>query len=187
MATLQATLQTQMSVWQQYGPENGLVTMTNVRHTLADILAASGIKNSDRYYLPVTEQSEADLIARKRQEQTEAMAMQNQQSQPMNDPNAMFMQAEAMKTQTRAQVDMAKLQLDAKKHQDNTELKLVEMAAKDDLARDKLIQDIAVQTAKLMGQYGQTIDGEAIKREQDAERVFDRGNINGIGLQGEGA
>jgi len=185
VATLQATLQTQMSVWQQYGPENGLVTMTNVRHTLADILAASGIKNSDRYYLPVTEQSEAELIARKRQEQTDAMAMQNQQ--PMNDPNAMFMQAEAMKTQTRAQVDIAKLQLDAKKHQDNTELKLVEMAAKDDLARDKLIQDIAVETAKLMGQYGQTIDGEAIKREQDAERVFDRGNINGIGLQGEGA
>jgi len=184
LATLQATLQTQMSVWQQYGPENGLVTMTNVRHTLADILAASGIKNSDRYYLPVTEQSEAALIARKRQEQSEAMAMQNQQAQPMNDPNAMLMQAEALRTQTKASVDMAKLQLDAKKHQDNTELKLVEMAAKDDLARDKLVQDIAVEVAKMMGQYGQTVDLEAIKREQDQERVFNRGNVNELGLQG---
>jgi hypothetical protein len=92
-----------------------------------------------------------------------------------------------MKTQTRAQVDMAKLQLDAKKHQDNTELKLVQMAANDDLARDKLVQDIAVEVAKMMGQYGQTIDAEAIKRQQDEERVFNRGNMNGIGLQGTGA
>ena len=46
------------------------------------------------------------------------------------------------------------------------------------------MQDIAVEVAKMMGQYGQTVDLEAIKREQDQERVFNRGNVNELGLQG---
>ena len=64
-AVLRETLQMQMSVWQQYGVENGLVTMTNVRNTLTDLLASVGLRNSDRYYLPVTMDSEKELIQEK--------------------------------------------------------------------------------------------------------------------------
>ena len=187
LATLQATLETQMNVWQQYGPENGLVTMTNVRHTLADILAASGIKNSDRYYAPVTEESEQELIAQKRQEQADAEAMQNEQMQQMGDPNAAFMQVEAMKNQTRASVDMAKLQLDAKKHEDNNKLKLIQMTGNDDLARDKMVQEIAMKVVEAMGKYGQTLNTEAIKREQEAPRGFKERIDNELGLQSPSA
>ena len=187
LATLQATLETQMNVWQQYGPENGLVTMTNVRHTLADILAASGIKNSDRYYAPVTEETEQELIAKKRQEQADAETMQNQQMQQMGDPNAAFMQVEAMKNQTRASVDMAKLQLDAKKHDDNNKLKLIQMTGDDDLARDKMVQEIAVKVVEAMGKYGQSLDTEAIKREQEAPRGFKERIDDELGLQSPSA
>lgn len=187
MAALQSTLQMQMNVWQQYGPTNGLVTMTNVRHTLADILAAAGIRNSDRYYLPVTEESEQQLIAQKQQEAMQMQQAQAMQSQGQADPTQALMQAEAMKAQTRAQVDMAKLQLDAQKHRDNKQMELLKMAANDDLTRDQMVQDLAIQVAKILGTYGQAIDVAEIKREQDRERNLNQGLDDGFGLQAAGA
>ena len=185
MAALQSTLQMQMSVWQQYGPTNGLVTMTNVRHTLADILAAAGIRNSDRYYLPVTEESEQQLIAQKQQEAMQMQQMQAAQTQQMQtDPSQVLMQAEQMKAQTRAQVDMAKLSLEAQKHRDNKQIELLKMAADDDLSRDKMVQDLATEVAKILGTYGQAVDVAAIKREQEQARGFEQEFMNGNGVQG---
>jgi len=187
LAALQATLQMQMNVWQQYGPTNGLVTMTNVRHTLADILAATGIRNSDRYYLPVTEESEQQLIAQKQQEAMQMQQAQAMQAQSQADPTQVLMQAEAMKAQTRAQVDMAKLQLDAQKHRDNKQIELLKMAADDDLTRDQMVQDLAIQVAKILGTYGQAVDVAEIKREQQRTRDFNQGLEDGFGLQAAGA
>ena len=51
-------------VYQNYGPMNGLVSLTNIRNTLADILASSGIRNADRYFAPIT--PEIELTERNR-------------------------------------------------------------------------------------------------------------------------
>jgi hypothetical protein len=152
MMGLNQALQMQTMVYQTYGPMNGLVSMTNIRNTLADLLAASGVRNADRYFAPITPEIEAQML----QMQQQAQSQQGQQ-----DPNAAFLQAEQMKAQTKMQSDMAKLQLDAQK-----------AAADDDLKRDKMAQDLLVDAAKIYGQYGTAVDVAKVQAEQDKVRMI---------------
>jgi hypothetical protein len=152
MALSQA-LQMQTMVYQDYGPMNGLVSLTNIRNTLADQLAVSGIRNADRYFAPITPEIEMQML----QMQQQAQAQQGQAS----DPNAAFLQAEQMKAQTKAQTDMAKLQLDMQK-----------AAANDDLKRDQMAQDLLVNAAKIYGEYGTAVDVAGIQAEQDKTRAM---------------
>ena len=153
MMGLQQALQMQTMVYQNYGPMNGLVSLTNIRNTLADMLAATGVRNADRYFAPITPEIEAQML----QMQQQAQAAQGQAS----DPNAAFLQAEQMKAQTKMQTDMAKLQLDAQK-----------AASEDDLKRDRMAQDLLVDAAKIYGQYGTAVDVARVQAEQDKIRMI---------------
>ena len=152
MVGLNQALQMQTMVYQTYGPMNGLVSMTNIRNTLADLLAASGVRNADRYFAPITPEIEMQML----QMQQAAQAQQGQGT----DPNAAYLQSEQMKTQSRMQTEMAKLQLDMQK-----------AAADDDLKRDKMAQDLMVDAAKIYGQYGTAVDVARVKAEQDKVRM----------------
>ena len=178
-AVLRETLQMQMSVWQQYGAQNGLVTMTIVRNTLADLLGSVGLRNTDRYYLPVTFEKEQELIMAK-QEQAQQQQQMMQQGQQQSDPNQAFMATEQMKAQTRAQVDMAKLQLDAQKAASDNKFKMHELAMKDDLQRDEMVQDLAVKVAEILGKYESAVDTTAIKAEQAKVRPHNEEMMNGL-------
>tara|TARA_B100000963_G_scaffold362026_1_gene402266 strand:- start:3690 stop:5774 length:2085 start_codon:yes stop_codon:yes gene_type:complete len=151
---LQSALSLQMQIYQGYGANNGLVSLTNIRNTLTDMLAITGIRNSDRYFAPINPDIEAQLLNLQQQQQL-AMA-QNKQ-----DPNAAFLQAEQMKTNAKAQTDIAKLSLEAQK-----------AAIEDDRERDKMAQDLFIQGAKIAGQYGANVDVAAIKAEQDKLRTI---------------
>jgi hypothetical protein len=159
IAALQATLQMQMQIWQTYGPTNGMVTMTGIRNTLADILGMAGVHNSDRYYNEMNPQIEQMLMMQAQQ------AQQAQGQQQQGDPNAAYMQTEAMKAQTRAQVDMQKA---AMEHQ----RKLLEMANNDDFKRDEMAQQLLVDAAKILGQYGTSVDVARVRAEQAAPRPY---------------
>ena len=150
---LQTTLQVQQQVYQQYGPMNGLVSMTNIRNTLADVLAASGVRNAERYFAPITPEIEMQML--QMQQQQQAMMAQGQP-----DPNQAFLQAEQMKAQAKMNTDMMKVQLDAQK-----------AIADDDLKRDQMAQDLMVNAAKVYGQYGTAVDVATIKAEQDKLRT----------------
>ncbi len=155
IAALQMTMQTQMQIWQSYGPTNGIVSMTGIRNTLADILGMAGIHNADRYYNPMNPQIEQQLLA------MAAQAAQGDPSQQQpSDPNAAFLQAEQMKMSARVQADMAKTQLDAEK-----------MRMDDDLERDRMAQDLAIKAAELLAKTGVQLDLNAIKREQQMPRM----------------
>lgn len=154
LATLQMALGLQQQVYQTYGPANGVVTLTQIRNTIADILALGGVRNADRYFMPMTPEIEQQMMMMAQQQQM-MLAQQQQQA----DPAQALMQAEAMKAQTKAQVDMNKAQLDM-------QYKMQKAAMDDDLARDNMVQDLAVQVAKILGQYGTSVDVEAIKQEQ---------------------
>jgi hypothetical protein len=119
-AALQGILQIQQQVYQNYGPMNGLVSLTNIRNTLADVLAASGVRNAERYFAPINPEIEQQLLMLQQQQQA-AMAAQ----QPMQDPNAAILQAEQIKAQAKMNTDIMKMQLDAQK-----------AAAEDDRKRD---------------------------------------------------
>lgn len=153
VAALQQALTMQTQVYQQYGPMNGLVSLTNIRNTITDMMAVAGVRNSDRYFAPINQEIEQQMLALQQQQQ--AMMAQQQQ-----DPNAAFLQAEQMKAQAKMQSDMAKLQLDATK-----------AAADDDLKRDQMAQDLLVDAAKVAGQYGTAVDVARVKAEQDKLRT----------------
>ena len=161
LAALQQTLQTQMQIYQAYGAQNGIVTLTNIRNTLADMLAITGVRNSDRYYAPMNAQIEQQLMM-----QAQQMAAQQQQMQ--QDPNQILaqaqIQAETIRAQAKAQSDLAKIQLDAQK-----------ALAQDDRERDKMDQDLLVKAAEIVGKYGTAVDVETIKRMQNTPRYPDTG------------
>lgn len=153
VAALQQALQLQTQIYQGYGPQNGLVSLTNIRNTLTDMLAAAGVRNSDRYFAPINQEIEQQMLALQQQQQ-QMMAQQQQ------DPNAAYLQAEQMKAQAKVSTDMAKLQLEAQK-----------AMAEDDLKRDQMAQDLLVDAAKIAGQYGAQVDVAGIKAEQDKLRT----------------
>jgi hypothetical protein len=146
---LRETLQTQISIWQGYGPQNGVVTMTNIRNTLADILRHSGMHNAERYYQPMNPQTEQMLLMQA------AQAAQGQQQQQGSDPNMAFLQAEQMKTSARVQADQQKAQLD-----------FVEAQMTDDRERDKMLQDLAIEAAKIYANTGVRLNEQQIKAQQ---------------------
>jgi hypothetical protein len=150
-AALMQAFQIQQQIYTQYGPFNGMVSLTNIRNTLSDMLASAGIRNSDRYFAPITPEIEQQLLAMQQQAQA-------QQAQG-TDPNQAFLAAEQMKAQSQAQTDMAKLQLEQQK-----------LMMDDDRKRDQMDQDLLVDAAKVLGQYGTQVDVAAIRAAQQAAR-----------------
>ena len=47
-----------------------------------------------------------------------------------------------------------------------------EMAKNDDLARDKMVQEALIEAAKILGQYGQSVDIAQIQSQQAQPREF---------------
>ena len=118
--------------------------------------------------MPMTMEVEQQMMQMAQQQQM-AMAQQ-QQGQ---DPNAAYMQAETMKAQTSAQVSMQKAAID-------NQYKMHKLAMDDDLARDQMIQDLAVKVAEQLGKYGTAVDVEEIKQEQNATREHNAQMMNGM-------
>jgi len=154
MAALNQALGMQMQVYQGYGPNNGLVTLTQIRNTLSDILSLGGLRNADRYFMPMTPEYEQMLMQ-------QAQQAQQMQAQQQVDPNQAYLQAEQMKAQAKAQSDMMKAQLEVQK-----------AVAKDDLERDKMDQDLIIKGAELLGKYQKDVDVARIKDLQRQPRTF---------------
>jgi hypothetical protein len=149
-AALGQALQLQMQIWQTYGVSNGLVTMTGIRNTLGDMLALQGVRNVDRYFNPMTPETEAQLIEQQQQMQ--------QQNPELSDGEALV-QAEQYKADKKAEMDMLRAQIDAQK-----------ALAIDDRERDKLDQDLLIKAAEILGRYGQSVDTAKIKQAQAEPR-----------------
>jgi hypothetical protein len=160
MAALQQAFGIQQQIYNGYGPQNGVVTLTQIRNTLADMLAIGGVRNVDRYFMPMTPEIEQQMMMQQQQMAQQQAMMQQQQP----DPNAAFMQSEAMKAQTKAQVDLTKAQMDM-------QYKMHKLGMEDDLSRDEMVQDLALKVAEILGKYGTAVDTVAIKAEQDAARA----------------
>ena len=163
--------------------------MTQMRNTLADTLALSGFKNADRYYAPMNPETEQQLMAQITEEEAQAAAQQGQQGDPMAQA---LIEAEQIKAQAKLQGDQmrmqGKMQGDQIKMQANMQVKAAEMQSaqgkeladlqlqyrelqqNDDLNRDKMNQDLLVQAAKILGQYGTAVDVERVRAMQAMPR-----------------
>ena len=188
-AALMQTFATQQQIWQTYGPKNGLVSMTQMRNTLADTLALSGFKNADRYYAPMNPETEQQLMAQIAEAEAQAAAQQGQQGDPMaqalieaeqikaqakmqSDQMRMQgkMQADQIKAQATMQVKGAEMQSAQGKELAELQLKYRELQAGDDLSRDKMNQDLLIEAAKILGQYGSAVDVERVRAMQAMPR-----------------
>lgn len=160
-AALQQVLQIQMQIFQAYGMGNSMVGMTQIRNTLGDMLAMNGMPNAERYFLPMDMQQEMMLVQQQQQQAA-------QQQQALTQPEA-YVQAEQIKAQQKAASDMAKLQIDAQK-----------ALAADDRERDQMDQDLLVDAAKILGQYGTSVDVAQIKAQQAAPRYPDSTPVQAV-------
>ena len=151
---LQMMLGIQQQIMQAYGTQNGLVSLTNIRHVLADLLDGFGLKNAERYVQPMDPEIESKLAQIAMQK-----AQQAQQMQAQNDPSQVLLKAEAMKAQTKAQTDLTKAQL-MKEKQDQ----------QDDLDRDRLDQELLLRSAEILGKYGTAVDVAQIQAEKAKQR-----------------
>jgi len=152
---LQQALTMQMQIWSTYGTSNGLVTMTGIRNTLGDMLALAGVKNIDRYFNPMTPESEAQLI-----QQQEELAAQEQEG-AMTDAEALV-QSEQYNADKQMEMQQLKLQIEAQK-----------AIAIDDRNRDKMDQDLLIKAAEILGKYGTAVDTANIKKAQEEARYPD--------------
>lgn len=163
LAALMQTFQVQSQIMQTYGAQNGIVSLTQLRNTLADMLALNGIRNSTRYFNPMNPQLEQQLMI----QQQQAAQQQGQQGDPQAQA---YLQAEQMKAQAKAQTDMAKMQAQMQKDQFKLQLEAQKAAADDDRERDKMDQDLLVSAAEILGKYGTAVDVERIKQMQAIPR-----------------
>jgi hypothetical protein len=159
---LNQTLQLQLQIMQQYGPDNGLVTLTGIRNTVADVQSLGGIKNTDRYFEPMNPQIEQQLM-----QQAAQKAAQQQQG---GDPNAAFLQAEQIKAQQRMQSDQMKVQQKSESEAMRMRMDAQQAINQDDLERDRMAQDLYIEQARIASDSGTKVNIERIKAEQAATR-----------------
>jgi membrane-anchored protein YejM (alkaline phosphatase superfamily) len=160
--TLQQTIQAQVQAWSMGGPQNGLVSLTNIRNALADAAMLGGLHNPDRYYQPMSPEREAQLM------QQAAQAAQGQQQ---SDPNQAYMQVEMAKVQQKAQADVQKAQITAQKAQADVAIDAQRLRMQDDLERDKMAQDLAIKVAEILGKHSVQVNTAAVQAQQAAPRV----------------
>lgn len=198
LATLSQALQIQMQLATMPSHLASLTSMTQIRNTLADMLALGGYRNAERYFVPMNPQQEQMIMQQVQQQQAMQAQQAAQQGNPAMAQAQAILQAEQIKAQAKMQTDSAKMQLqaqtDAAKIQAQQEAKLAELQYRrqtdlekmrlgveeymmgDDLQRDKMAQDLVLEASKILAQYGTQVDLERIRMEQSMPRNSD-GNI----------
>ena len=158
---LREVLANQKEIIMTYGPQNGLVGLTNIYNTMVDMLEFGGLFNSERYYQQMTPEKEMQLL------EAQAKAAEGQQGQ---DPATMMMQAELGKAQINAQsrekIEMGKLQAQAMKSIGQLSIEAQKANQSADIRRDQMLQERVMDAARILGEFGIKIDQNVIKREQ---------------------
>lgn len=173
----------QEKVLQMLGPGNPLVSLGQLMNTVEDRASLTGIHNISRYFSPVTPEMEAQIA-----EQMQKAQQAQQQGQP--DPTQGIIAAEQIKAQTKMQSDQQKYALDEKKAAAQHEREMVRLQSeqnykvsdamrRDDLDRDKMIQDLYLQLAQIQAQMGVQVETAQINADVQREQA-----TNNAGQQG---
>ena len=141
LAALQQAVMMQEKIVGQFGMMNGIVGPKEVRNTIADMLRIEGVQNADRYFQPIDEQKEQQLIQQAQQ--------QAQAAQQGNDPTQGLVQAEQIKAQANMQVKSAELQQKGQLEMQKLQAQFAQDAMDRDIKRDELDAKIAIEQAKL--------------------------------------
>lgn len=149
LQTLMAVLAQQKEILQTLGPQNPIVSVKQMRNTIAQILELQGVKDASRYFSEITPEAE------------QALAQPKQQPQ---DP-----------TQALAQVQAQQIQADIGIAQMKAQLEIEKQRKADDLERDRLDADIWLRATEMQLKYGAQVQTEElyamIQRERGAAKL----------------
>ena len=140
---LQFVYAEQQKYMSQFGPNNPFTSMSQMYNTLQDMLEAQNLYNIERYFSIVTPEVEKQW-AKAQEKRTKLLEARRQEEQPMDPGKALFL-AEQVKAQTK----QGEIITNATLKQEELRLKAIEMETKDDLERDKLVQDRVVRLAEI--------------------------------------
>ena len=142
LTMLQMVLAKQEQIIQQYGPSNPLVSVGQYRNTLAKFIEAAGFKDANAFMNEITPEMDAQLS----QPQPTAPDAQAEVAQ-------LLAQVEREKTQAKAQIDAAKLDLERQNLEAEYTRKGIEMQMKN----QKDQADIRIKEAQLAVQQLQAV------------------------------
>ena len=141
MMALQQAMQAQEKVVAQFGLGNGIVGPKELINTITDLLRMAGVQNADRYFQPIDDQKEQQLMQQAQQQQEAA--------QQQGDPGQALVQAEQVKAQAQQQIKQAELQQRGQIEMGKMQAQFGQDALDRDLKRDELDAKIALEGAKL--------------------------------------
>jgi hypothetical protein len=126
--TLMAVLAQQKEILQTLGPNNPIVSMKQMRNTIAQILELQGVKDASRYFNEITPEIEQQMA---------------QPPQPAPDP-----------TQILAQVEAEKIKKDIEIADKKMAVEIATQKASDDRERDKIETDLWLKAYEMSLKYG---------------------------------
>ena len=161
LAGLQGVLAQQKELVATMGPSNPIVGYRNIYNTLEDMAKLYGLNDVSRYFSAVTPEIEQMLA----QQAQEAAA---NAPKPV-DPGTALIESEKIKASLKERELTVKAILDERRAAIDNQMKALEFAARDDLERDKLVQQLEI--AKASQQTQRVINDSKIKADQEAQRV----------------
>ena len=132
--TLMAVLAQQKEILQTLGPNNPIVSIKQMRNTIAQILELQGVKDASRYFNEITPEIEQQMA---------------QPPQPAPDP-----------TQVLAQVEAEKIKKDIEIADKKMAVEIATQKAADDRERDKLETDVWLKSYEMGLKYGVVVPVE---------------------------
>jgi hypothetical protein len=177
LATLQQAFQTQSMIYQQYGSGNGLVSLTQIRNTLADILALGGYRNAERYFNPMTPELEQQMMAQQAQAQQAQQQAEAQQMMMMQQAQAQALQAQAQEFQASAMKAAEEAKMVAYKAETDR-VKVVSSSVQDapedkEFERRMKMSELALKEKELQIKRAQAVeDRQAEQLDKAIEREF---------------
>ena len=156
LAMLQMVLAKQEQIIQQYGPSNPLVSIGQYRNTLAKFIESAGFKDANEFMNEITPEQNAAL---------------SQPQPPAPDAQAkvaeMLAQVEREKTQAKAQIDAAKLDLEKQTLEAEYTRKGIEMQMKNQRdTADLRIREAELAVKQLQAVLAMDLADEATKNKQ---------------------
>ena len=136
---LMATKETQEAIISNYGPDNPLVSLTQYRQTLVDILEIQGLRDPDKYIKPLNEEMEQQYL----QQQAEAAANAPPPPNPLADVEMVKMMSKMQELEYKSQMDMILHRM------------------KEDIERDEMDQDAILKLTNMLLDAG--VEHEKIK------------------------
>ena len=160
LQTLQSIAAKQEQIIQEYGPNNPLCGLPMMMNTIVDMGRIAGIHNMGRYFNQATPEVAAML---------QQMAEQKAAAMQQEPPSEAIKAAEMI----RAQAKIAEKQADSEMQRETQSQKqvgeIIKLLMSDDLARDKMAQELEIERARLAGDQ---VDKLAVAAEQQIDRDY---------------